>query len=126
MNKSTLDKIRDSALYVESLLAQEAELLKVHEYVAEPSHKKKIKGAIAFITKQTPEQLAPPVQMGYEILRLLQSSALTNEEIAAKIGKSPESVKQAIAALKAGGIALQETETNKHQTTGRPRKVRRA
>lgn len=124
MNKSTLDKIKAAALYLEDLLAWEDEILKVAEYVAEPSHKRLLKNLIKFLDKETPNKLDPPVQMGYEILKLLQTTALTNEEIAAKIGKSAESVKQAIAALKAGGIVLQETTTGKFQATGRPRKMR--
>lgn len=124
MNKTTLEKIKASALYLEDLLNAEAELLKVAEFVAEPSHKKKLKGAIKLINQDTPFHLDPPAQMGYAILKLVKAKALTNEEIAAKIGKSAESVKQAIAALKAGGLDFQETSTGKFQATGRPRTVR--
>lgn len=124
MNKSTLNKIKDSALYLEELLNWEAEILKVAEFIAEPSHKRSLTNLIKFLNKETPTKLDPPLQMGYEILALLRSSAITNEELAAKIGKSPESVKQAIAALKSGGIEFQETETGKFQITGRPRKAR--
>lgn len=126
MNKTTADKIKAAALYLEELLGWEAELLKVHEFVAEPSHKKKLKAAIAFIAKGTPPNLEPALQTGYEVLKALQAAALTNEEVAAKTGKTPETVKQTIAALKAGGIVFVETSTGKYQVTGSPRKVRRA
>ncbi len=51
MNKSTLDKIQGTALYLEELLSSESELLKVWEFTADPSHKRIVKSAIAALAR---------------------------------------------------------------------------
>lgn len=123
MHKTTTGKIRDSALFLEELIDLEAEILQIAETLTEPSHKRSLKRLVKFLTKETPANLDQPVQMGYQILQLLQQP-LTNEEVAGKMGKSSESVRQAIVALKLGGVQFLEAETGTFQVMGRPRKVR--
>jgi biotin operon repressor len=126
VNKTTIDKIKSSALYLEELLSWEAELLKIGRFIAEPSHKRSLSALTRFLNQETPTKLDQPLQMGYEILKLLKKTALTDEEIAAKVGRNIQSIRQAIGALKSGGIEFQETASGKFQPIGRPRQVRGA
>ncbi len=118
MNSVPLEKITAAAQYVAALADLQDAIRR------EPADNPKIAAMAIALVQQTPNFLAAPIQMAIAILDCIRSGPMTNAEIAEKIGRSPESVRQAIAALKTGGLELQESSAGTFRATGRPHVLR--
>lgn len=124
MHKVTEQKIRESALTIQQFLDLLDEFLEVAKFIAEPKHKKTLVSGVRFLRHEIAPLLDPPVYQSYQIQKLLFEEELTNEELAAKIGKKPLTIKNAINQLKLGGIVMQEREIGS-QSIGRGKKARK-
>jgi biotin operon repressor len=111
MDGSTYRAISEAALDLIDYCSFATELRKIARFVAEPSHKKQLERIARRLEREIPQSCFNAAKLtAYEIVILLQSDKyLSDEEISAKIGKAPSTVKQAIGALRAGGIEFEES-----------------
>jgi biotin operon repressor len=114
MNSVPLQKIENAAQYI-AAVGELQDLLQ-----KEPMDSPRVAAMAIALVSQAQAHLAAPVKMAIAIMECVKSGPMTNAEIAKKIGRSPESVRQAIEALKHGGVELQESSAGNFRATGRP------
>jgi biotin operon repressor len=109
MDTVTYEAIAATATLLQDYQNIPQELRKIAEYIAEPSHKRRMLAIAKLIERDVPNQLFGSRSLqALEILRLISAQSLSDEEIGVKIGRSPKTAKQVVGALKKGGVGIVE------------------
>lgn len=114
----TLAKMAESLMEYEGLAD---ELRSIARFIAEPRHKKRLEQIAKFLEREVPESFFNGAKnTAYQVIHVLASeSYLSDEEVAAKIGKSASTVRQTVGALKGGGVEFEESHSKGFRLKGK-------
>jgi biotin operon repressor len=108
MDKKTFDFLKNSAPLLEELIAIPEELRDMARLsVSEPISQNRL-SEVAQLIELYPDFLHPSVHRAYNILRMIESETLSDEEMASRLSCSKATIQQTLNALKQGGISIQE------------------
>lgn len=109
MNTQTFESIAATATLTQEYQNIPDELRTIARFINEPTHKKRLLAIAKLLEREIPNSLFGSQQLAtLEILRLISAESLSDEELATKVGRSPQTVKQMVNALKRGGLGIVE------------------
>jgi biotin operon repressor len=109
MDKTTFDFLKNSAPLLKELISIPEELRDMaRSSVSEPISQNRLSEVAQLMIESYPAFLHPSVHRAYNILRMIESETLSDEEMASRLNCSKATIQQTLNALKQGGISIQE------------------
>jgi biotin operon repressor len=129
METSTIRAITANTPLITEAANVPEELRAIAQFIAEPSHKRRLLAIASLLEREIPDNLfRPHYSRALQVYKALSAKGYADEELAQKMGCGLSTAKGTIQGLRQGGVDFMETAVTRKIVSpqgGRPPKKRR-